>query len=345
MLMLLKKILCLLLSLWMLLSLVACAAGGGREDDEEDSSARRRHERSEEAAASTESPEPAAPVFPFSAPEPTNTPQPAVTRSRVELQDIPDDLMLFLSHFAWYTRTGADSYTPSDAQNAAGILNNGFELIVNYDAYPGPEEEFMYNQDPLGRWSGCYVYDAEKTDRILKTVFHVSDASIADAREAGNADDARYYYYDGSYYLPALGVGGGYVCYPCYAESDGDNLCLYYAVYAGDVVFYPAGIQYALVSKADMDGKDVWTLSYWSRTLPSLDTAGSSPDFSAFSGDWVLEDDGLSSLLISDYHDSAFHLYAGFFRLIGFEADASFAMNVLSSLCSHGLFSYVIAEV
>ena len=44
-------------------------------------------------------------------------------------------------------------------------------------------------------------------------------------------------------------------------------------------------------------------------------------------------------------HNVAEHRFVLGSGISGFEADASFAMNVLSSLCSHGLFSYVIAEV
>lgn len=44
-------------------------------------------------------------------------------------------------------------------------------------------------------------------------------------------------------------------------------------------------------------------------------------------------------------HDIAEHRFVLRSGITGFEADTSLTVDVLSSLCSHGLFSYVIAEV
>lgn len=200
----------------------------------------------------------------------------------------------------------------------------GFELIVPFDSYPGPKEEYLCETDPLGRWQGCYRYDAKKTDSILKTVYHFSDGTIRALREHGDDENAHYYYLDGCYYLPMQGVGGGTICRPMYAESDGVDLYLYYAAYNGDVMFYPAGVQYAVLSKDKLDGESVWTLKYWSRDLPVIGTPAADESNIAWMGDWVLDEDGLSSMRLSDCANGKFQLYAGFFRLVGFDAEAQF---------------------
>ncbi len=44
-------------------------------------------------------------------------------------------------------------------------------------------------------------------------------------------------------------------------------------------------------------------------------------------------------------HDIAEHRFVLGSGIAGLEADASLTVDVFSTLCSHGLFSYVIAEV
>lgn len=316
-----KRFLSLLLAVLMLCSLSACGDRARGNADEDIAERHVRHsstgkETGNETAAPSEATQP--PADAAERPEESPVLHP---RHRVDLSEIPDDLMIFLSRFGWYGYSDITCFT-DDEDCALNLMCCGFELIVDYDGYPGPEEEYLLNGDPLGRWQGCYRYDAEKTDRILKTVYHFSDGTIRAIREHGEDVNANYYYSDGSYYLPALGVGGGFICCPCYAESDGTNLYLYYAAYAGDVMFYPAGIQYAEVSKENLDGEETWTLNYWSRTPPFIGIAPDDDAAAAALGDWELEDDGLSSLRLSDYSDGRFHFYAGFFRLVGFEGDA-----------------------
>ncbi len=332
-----KRFLCLLLAVLMLCSLAAC---GDRSRDNEDEERTERHMRhsARDDRPNDEASSPAEDNSPFTKETaPAETPAPLARRS-VDLSEIPEDLMIFLSRFAWYGSSDIVSFT-DDPACAINLMRSGFELIVNFDGYPGPTEEYLHDGDPLGRWQGCYRYDAEKTDRILKTVYHFSDSTIRALREHGEDANANYYYSDGSYYLPPLGVGGGFICYPCYAESDGTTLYLYYAAYAGDVMFYPAGIQYAEVSKEKLDGMETWTLKYWSRKLPLI---GSAPDDAAADaalGDWELEADSLSSMRISDYADGRFHFIVGFYRLVGFEADAQLITHDGIALFSASDFS------
>ena len=303
-----KKLICLLLALLMLLSL--CACGSKPSEDEEDEPAERHvSRRSEEKKAEDPSSAPAV------------TEKPRSERSPVDPSEIPDAVLRLLNGFGWFARSDAQTFTAS-ADDAIRLMRCGFELIVPFDFYSGPKTVFQSKADPLGRWQNCEICDAEKFDRILKTVYHFSDEAIRAIRESGEEENASYYYLDGCYYVSEMGVGGGSISIPLYAESDGVDLYLYYAGYNGDVMFYPAGLQYAVLSEEAMDGEQVWTLKYWSRTLPVIGSPVSDEIGAAWMGDWILEEDGLSSMRLSDCENGKFNLYAGFYRLVGFEAEA-----------------------
>lgn len=305
-----KRILCLMLALLMLLSLAAC--GSKPVDDEEGETAERHVSRRNEERKAEE---------PTAAPVVTESPR--SERKPVELPEIPDEVLHLLGRFGWYARSSAQSFTGS-ADDAVRLMRCGSELIVNFDAYPGPKSVYQSKADPRGRWQFCEIFDAEKFDGILKTVYHFSDAAIRAIRESGEDENAGYYFLDGSYFISEQGVGGGTICRPIYAESDGVDLYLYYAAYNGDVMFYPAGVQYAVLSEGKLDSEPVWTLKTWSRDLPSIGTPASDESCTVWMGDWVLEEDGLSSMRLSDYAEGKFKFYAGFFRLVGFDAEAQY---------------------
>lgn len=306
-----KRVFSLLLALVMLLSLAAC--GSKPEEDEEEAPVERHvSQRSEEKK--TEEKAPAEPA----ATEPLRT-----ERSPVDLSEIPDEALRLLGRFGWYARSDAPTFSAGE-EDALRLMSCGAELIVGFDAYPGPKSVYLPQSDPRGRWQFCESFDAEKFDAILKTVYHFSDGAILAIRENGENESAGYYYLDGQYYVAQMGVGGGTVCRPIYAESDGVDLYLYYAAYNGDVMFYPAGVQYAVLSEETLDGEPVWTLKSWSRDLPAIGTPAADESAAVRMGDWVLEEDGLSSMRLSDYDGGKFTFYAGFFRLIGFDAEAQF---------------------
>lgn len=304
-----KKLLCLLLALLMLLSLAAC----GSKPDEDDEEPAERHVSRREKDEKKEDP----------LPLPAATEKPRAERKPVDPKEIPDGALSLLGRFGWFARSDAQSFTGC-AEDAVRLMRCGSDLIVGFDAYPGPKAEYRSKPDPRGRWDYCVVFDAEKFDRILRTVYYFSDDAICTIRESGEEEYAGYYYLDGCYYVAQMGVGGGTVCLPFYAESDGADLYLYYAAYNGDVMFYPAGVQYAVLSEEELDGERCWTLTYWSKTLPVIGQAASDEDCAARMGDWLLEADGLSTMRLSDYKDGTFRFYAGFFRLVGFDAEAQF---------------------
>ncbi len=306
-----KRVFSLLLALMMLLSLAAC--GSKPEEDAEDGPAERHvSQRSEEKKSEAQA-----------TAEPAATEPPRTERVPVDLSEIPDEVLRLLGGFGWYARSDAQTFSASE-EDALRLMRCGPELIVNFDAYPGPKSSYLSQSDPRGRWQFCEVFDAEKFDAILKTVYHFSDGAIRAIRENGENESAGYYYLDGQYYVAEIGVGGGTVCRPVYAESDGVDLYLYYAAYNGDVMFYPAGVQYAVLSEGTLAEEPVWTLKFWSREAPVIGTPAAEESCAAWMGDWVLEEDGLSSMRLSDFADGKFQLYAGFFRLIGFDAEAQF---------------------
>lgn len=314
-----KKAICLLLALLLLLTLTACGASGRREADEDDRPAERHTSRRSDASAHREesAAEPA-PAETETPPAPTE--KPVRPREAVDVKTLPVEIYPLLERFGWFGRSDAQSFTGSE-EDAVRLMRYGFELIVGYDAYPGPDSVFRAEPDPLGRWDSCEVYDAEKAEGILRTVYHFSDGAIRAIRESGEEENAGYYYLDGCYFISPMGVGGGSLVCPLYAESNGVDLYLYYAVYNGDVFYYNGGLQYAVLSEAELDGESCWTLESWSRELPVIDPPAADAG-SAIGGDWILEADGLSSLQISDYDSGAFQLYLGFYRLFGMEAEA-----------------------
>lgn len=308
-----KRSLSLLLALLMLLSLAACGSKP-REEEEAEPAERHVSRRSEQKESKK-------------ADEPTATPAvaeaPRSERVGVDPSEIPDEVLRLLGRFGWYARSDARSFR-STGEDALRLMRCGADLIVNFDSYPGPKSVYQSKADPRGRWQYCEVFDADKFEGILKTVYHFSDDAVRAIRENGEDENAGYYFLDGSYYLTEQGVGGGTVCRPLYAESDGVDLYLYYAAYDGDVMFDPAGVQYAVLSEIEMDGDPVWTLKTWSRDLPVIGQPASEEACAARMGDWVLEEDGLSSMRLSDCAEGQFQFYAGFFRLVGFDAEAQF---------------------
>lgn len=306
-----KRIVCLFLALVMLLALAACGSSEPKAENEADRPAAQdtEHEAPKDApsAENTEAPIEKEPV-----PE----------RRSVDPDSIPEALTNFLARFGWYGGFGGSESFQSSKEDALRLTRSGFELILFFDGYPGAKSEYLSGEDPLGRWPFCSAYEADKADRILQTVYHLSDDAIQAIRDAGENEDAYVYYHDGKYYVRSLGVGGGYVCYPLYAETDGTDLYLYYAAYAGDVEYSPAGLQYAVVSEEELDGETVWTLKYWSRDLPLIGLPDLFGAVKQLVGDWVLEEDGLSSMRIEETFEGGFCFYVGFFRLVGFDAEA-----------------------
>ena len=319
-----KKAICLLLAFLMLFALCACAKTGRRYGDESPAPTTLPETQGTDSSAA-EVPLPASPETSVPAETESAPASDFHDRAPVDPDSLPDDLISLLARFGWVGRTDLDSFWGTDINCVLPLMNWGFELVSGFDSYPGPASSWS-NTDPLGRWNGCHVYDAEKTDLILRTVYQADGTTIAELREAGEDDFANFYYRDGAYYVSPLGVGGGFVCFPCYVEDDGVKLYIYYAVYYGDGMYYPAGLCYAEVSKADFDGQAVWSLDYWSRTLPVIGMPDTSGGARAL-GDWILADDGLSSLRMSqhsvnEFLSSEYRFSVGFFRLIGFEAEA-----------------------
>ena len=338
-----KRVVCLLLILALLLGLPGCGAPRGDDDSsptvsrrrssapKEEEPAPKRTEPTPEAVLTEAPPEPLPTPAPAEAlpepapadPEPEDSPQPVSAwheRAAVDPSSLPDDLLGFLARFAWVGRTDLQAFFGTDINCVLPLMNWGFELISAYDSYPGPACEWA-ESDALGRYDGCYVYDADKTEHILQTVYQVDAETVEEIREAGLSGYANFTYFDSKYYVSPLGTDGGFVCFPCYVEDDGVKLYIYYAVYYGDSMFYPAGLCYAEVSRADFDGQSVWSLDYWSRTLPVIGMP-EYRDGAAALGDWVLADDGLSSLRMKQHSEGRYSFYAGFFRLIGFDAEA-----------------------
>lgn len=308
-----KRSLSLLLALLLLLSLAAC--GSKPREEEEAEPAERHVSRRSEQKESKKADEPTA--------APAVTEAPRSERVPVDPSEIPDEVLRLLGRFGWFARSDAQSFSGS-VEDAVRLMRYGSGLIVGFDAYPGPKAVYQSQPDPRGRWDYCEIFDAAKFDSLLKTVYCFTDDAIRTIRESGEDENAGYYYLDGSYYLTEQGVGGGTICLPLYAESDGVDLYLYYAAYNGDVMFYPAGVQYAVLSQDVLDGEQVWALKSWSRELPVIGQAPSDEACAAWMGDWVLEEDGLSSMRLTDCKDGGFRFYAGFFRLVGFDAEAQF---------------------
>lgn len=305
-----RKILCLLLAMLLLLSLCACG-NRGKDKDEDDGEVAHRHvsHRSEDKTPADATPLPAAP-------EPQRS-----ERVPVELSEIPEEALRLLGCFGWFARSDAQSFA-STREDAILLMRIGFELIVPFDSYPGPKSVYQSTADPRGRWQYCEVFDAEKAEKVLKTVYHFSDDAIRVIRERGEDENAGFYFFDGNYYISEQGVGGGTICCPLYAESDGVDLYLYYAAYNGDVFYYNGGTQYAVLSEDKLDGETVWTLKTWSRALPVIGTADMSSKPLDALGDWILEEDSLSSLRMKDYADGRYTFDFGFYRLFGCEAEA-----------------------
>ncbi len=208
-------------------------------------------------------------------------PQPA--RTVLDVSAVPQDLQSFLERFGWYGYycQSFDSAAPVNG----GELGPWFRLALDLDLYPGPAAEVSSAPDPQSRWGGCLIADADKTEWILRNILHYDETAVQAAR-TGTASGGGYRSGD-RYYLPFEGVGGGFVIYPLYAETDGTNVCVTYASYAGDGYFTFNGIQYAEVSEAALDGGVYWTISRWASQAPAPQsmTAGSDP--AAFTGNWI----------------------------------------------------------
>ena len=287
-----KRLLSFLLALVMVISLAAC--GSSHNDDEDD----------DDRDSDTESE-----LF-------------GSDREVLDPAQLDEDAVIFLCWFGWYGERGKTKFNCEDITPDSSVLDFTFTHAVPFDNYPGPEVDDFTQGDPRGRFSSCSIYDAEKTDWILKNIFHYSQRDIDAMRAVADEDELSYYYEDGSYYIEAGGVGGGYDVRPCYVETDGDYYYITYASYFGDGEFRFVGIQYAVMSKERIDGDEYWTLHYWNSSVPEPEYKPDDRILEACAGSWVLDEDGLSELEISNVTYCHFELYAGFFRLIGFTADA-----------------------
>ena len=243
-------------------------------------------------------------------------------RETVDPETLPEEAKHLLSRFGWY---GGFEKTAFDAEHidpGSSVLDETFPHAVDFDAYPGPAAEEFAVGDPRGQFSMCSVYDAEKTDWILKHIFHYTQHDIDALREAADESELSFYYEDGSYYIFAGGVGGGYEIFPCHVETDGERYCVTYASYFGDGEFGFVGMQYAELSEEEIDGETYWTLHKWSSTVPEAEDTPSESLAQDCAGSWVLDADGMSEVLISDVADGHFTMQCGFYRLVGFTADA-----------------------
>ena len=203
----------------------------------------------------------------------------------LDMNAVPADLVQFLEQFGWYSYS-AQVYDPA-ALLDGGILGDWFRHSVNFELYPGPEAEAIYEPDPQGRWTGCLVLDAEKTEWILRNILRYDEAGIQAARSGAAADPTRAAYRSGDkYYMPFNGVGGGFEIYPLYAETDGVTVYITYASYAGDGFYSFNGIQYAEVSDMALDGGVFWSLGYWT-AQPPVPVLPAGTDPAAFAGEWM----------------------------------------------------------
>ncbi|MBR2716527.1 MAG: hypothetical protein IKD79_02170, partial [Oscillospiraceae bacterium] len=221
-------------------------------------------------------------------------------RWKVDPESLPESLSAFLDYFCWYGMFGADEFSSSQIGEYNSVMGGQFELCVDFDSYPGEAAEQWIQSDPRGRWGSCYAYDGEKTEWILMNVFNYSSKNILDTRARGDDPSRDYYYEDGTYYVYQGGVGGGFICYPCYAETDGEKYYVNYMIYSGDGYISLDGMGFAVVKPFEADGREYWSLSYWAGQIMEL---GEAPReltevLKGCEGRWVLEDDEASSLTI-----------------------------------------------
>lgn len=243
-------------------------------------------------------------------------------RKTVDPDTLSEEALRFLSLFGWYETENKHAFDASHIEMNSNLLDYTFTHAVNFNAYPGPEAEQFVQGDPRGQFSMCNIYDAEKTDWILQNIFHYTQHDITALRDAADESELSYYYEDGSYYIESGGVGGGYEIFPCHVETDGERWYVTYASYFGDGMFSFCGMQYAELSEDTIDGERYWTLHKWSETVPEAEHAPSDRLASDCAGSWILDSDGVSEVTISDVADGHFKLQAGFYRLVGFTADA-----------------------
>ena len=286
-----KRVWALLLALIMMLSLAACGAKDDDDDDDE-----RDSKSLEEILA------------------------PERSREIVDPDTFDEDAVRFLCWFGWHSWDAAE-YDSENISIDTGVLNDWFTHAVPFDEYPGPDCQDFVDGDPRGRFDSCSIYDAEKTDWILKNIFHYTQQDIEAAREAAEQDELPYYYEDGSYYISVGGVGGGYEVRPVYVETDGSKYYITYASYSGDGVIEYDGLWYAEMGHEEIDGETYWTLYKWSQSVPEPEKAPNDRLLRACEGDWLL-DDGISQLQITNVTDGTCTVQAGFYRMCAFTANA-----------------------
>ena len=239
-------------------------------------------------------------------------------RWTVDPRELPEGLSAFLSCFGWYGMFGPGTFDASAIGEGNTVLGGPFELLVNFDAYPGEGTEQWVDGDPRGRWGWCYGYDAEKTDWILENIFNYTPEDIAWARAWGEDPARDYYYEDGMYYVFQGGVGGGFDAYPCYVETDGTYYYVTYISYLGDGYVALDGISYAVVKPKEIDGTTWWSLYYWSGEVPPSEGAV----LGELAGEWVLAEDPNSGLSIDTAPDGTAALGVRFYRMASFTANA-----------------------
>ena len=240
---------------------------------------------------------------------------------RVDISELDEDLELFLTYFTWYPSfSGTDIFDCSDAENCK-VLGFGIKYNMYFDMYPGEPVEIM-SEDPLGKFDcGAYRFGEEKTEWILKNIFNYSDKMYKQARD--NCEDKYFYYYDGNYYAIGAGIGGGCVLYPLYAEKSGNRYRVWYAEYSGDGEILFEGVNYAEVEKKNIDGKDYWTLYYWSKNMPSNDGNRLAFDTDRLIGTWECNEWTYTDLLLAQGDsDASFSFDIGFYRLASFRGTA-----------------------
>lgn len=243
---------------------------------------------------------------------------------KADVSQLGDDYQEFMSIFEWYRGFGgSDVYDSKHIESGKGVLSFAMRFCVNFNKYPGPEEEYLL-EEPSGNMFGCYRYDGEKTEWIMKNIFNYSDSDIKASREV--VDEGMFYYHEGSYYASAAGVGGGYIVYPLYAEKKGNQYRVWHAVYGGDGYVEFEDIAYCEVENKKLKGSNYWTLSYWSKQMDKNAAVSAKYTFDDIAGIWQLENDGVSTLNITEQTDNGFKFDLAFFRIVGLNGQA-YLMN------------------
>ena len=207
----------------------------------------------------------------------------AVNMRDVDIESMPEfealnNLLLYTGGSFYSSEYHCDAnnlYSDEDANILDSLLTGGF--FPYYAVGANAIMTKWYDTETKGNvpvpdapWSWNLVYDAERMDWILKSVFNVSDKQIRDIKYAcQNTPESHWYYYqDGYYYIRDMEVTLLYdIPVIISAKYDGT---FYYIVY--DAVFEGSydleGKRYAVLSIKNRDGQDYWSLYHWCPSVP-----------------------------------------------------------------------------